>query len=75
MRYALLFLSAAALDFVWAAYIAAVAAKRPTASACWSTLIGLIGGSLTIQYIGDHWALLPVAAGFFAGTYICVRRG
>lgn len=62
------------LDFIWAAYTLAVSAKRPISAAFWSVGIYLVGGVSAISYIGDHRALVPLAAGSFVGTYIAVKK-
>lgn len=74
MKYLVVLIGATVLDFIWAAYITSVAAKFPIRAACWSALIGLTGGALTLSYVGDPWMLLPMGVGFWLGTYISVRR-
>ena len=74
VKYLFLFGLGFVLDFVWAAYTKAVAGNRALAGASWSVGIYLLGGVSAISYIDDHWALLPLAAGSFLGTYVCLKR-
>lgn len=61
------------LDFVWAEYTKAIAARSAyVASALSSVLIGL-SGFVAINYVEDHWALIPAAIGAFAGTFVSLR--
>jgi len=75
MKALVVFLGAAALDFVWAWYIQATAGKWPLGAATLSAVIALLGGVLCVEYVGNHWMLVPMAAGCFAGTWLKVSRG
>lgn len=74
MKYVLLAILGFGLDYIWALYTAAVAAKKPLPSAVWSVGIYLAGGISVISYTEDHWTLVPLIIGSFFGTYTAVRR-
>ena len=63
-----------ALDFIWAHYIASVAAKRPMQSAVWSTGTILLSGVAAVEYVHQPWLLIPAGLGAFIATWIAVTR-
>lgn len=71
---AIVFIAMFALDFVWARYTFAMTQKRAGAAATYSAVIIGLGGASTINYVSDHWMLIPAAAGAFAGTWLAVER-
>ena len=74
MMYALVFLSTAVADVVWARYTLAVTAKATWQAATWSALIIVLGGFNVTQYVHDWRNIIPAAAGAFAGTWLAVRK-
>jgi len=74
MKFVLVFLGAALLDFVWAWYIQAVSGKWPLGASGLSAVIALLGGFMCVEYVGQHALLWAMAAGCFAGTWIQVAR-
>lgn len=72
MKYALAFLGAAFVDYVWAWYIQAAAYGAALHAAIASVIIAAVGGYLTITLVNDHWTLLAMLAGYFIGTWLKV---
>lgn len=74
MSYLFAFFALLFLDFIWAEYTKAVTARRVWAASSLAGVLYLLGGLMAIAYVGNHWILLPAAAGSFAGTFLSVRR-
>lgn len=68
-----IFCMTAIADSIWAKYIETAAAGRALPAAVWSMLIFTFGSIVTIGYVNDHWMLIPVLLGSFAGTYLTIR--
>lgn len=73
MNYVIAFAAMAALDFVWGNYTRNVADGRRVPSALWAAGIVFFNATVTLAYVGDHWTILPAAAGAFVGTYFSVK--
>ncbi len=71
---ALVFISAAVLDWVWAFYTREVARVRPVHAAAWAIAIILCGVVSIDALIDSRWFVIPQAAGAGLGTYLAVRR-
>lgn len=56
------------LDFAWAKYNIATAQKQVTRSAIYSVAIYLLSALVIMQYIDNHWLLIPASVGAFVGT-------
>jgi hypothetical protein len=65
----LVFLSVAALDFVWAHYTKAVNRSNPMMAGIYAAIIMLLGGTAAVGYVNDPWMLIPACLGAFVGTY------
>ena len=70
MTYIFVFLATVLVDFGWAVYIKSLADNRVLRAACFSLFITLAGAFITINYVADHWVLIPTAAGGFVGTIL-----
>lgn len=68
------FIAMTALDFVWAEYTKAVAAKRPVRAALTASCIIALSGVVTTQYVENHYLLVAAVMGAFCGTYLAMRR-
>ena len=73
MTYALAFLAAFGLDFVWARYNMATADKRTLAAGVYAIAIYVMNSGLVIFYVVDHWLLVPAVAGAFFGTVASIE--
>lgn len=63
------------VDFVWTKYIAEVGAKRAHRAAIWSTsMIPLAAITANVYTSGNHWLLIPAAAGAYLSTWQAVKR-
>lgn len=69
-----IFAASAAVDFAWTKYMLAAAAKKPHTAALWSVAIALFGAFSVVSYVGNHWLLIPAAAGYYFGTWAAVTR-
>lgn len=70
---AAVFFSMIFVDLAWSVYIRALAKDKVLHAAFYSLFIMLCGAFTSINYIQDHWMLLPAAAGGFVGTLLCKR--
>jgi len=67
------FLSMILVDLAWAVYIRALAKDNVLTAAFYSLFIMLCGAFTSINYISNHWMLIPAAAGGFVGTLLCKK--
>lgn len=67
------FFISAAVDAVWAKYIATAASGRAFAAAIWSSLIVGCGSFVTIEYVQNKWMIVPAVIGGFVGTYLMMK--
>lgn len=73
MRQALLVFAAMfAADIMWAWYIRRTGEGRMWRSATWATACWLPGTFVAVNYIANHWLILPAALGSFFGTAFSV---
>jgi hypothetical protein len=61
-----------ALDFTWAHYTAAIAAKQSVRAALWAAATILFTGTAAIGYTSQHWLLIPAMLGAISGTWLAV---
>lgn len=61
-------------DVIWAEWARAVSLRRADLAAVYAAGIIVCGAFVTIEYVHDHWLLLPAAAGAFVGTWWSVNR-
>ena len=69
------FAATAVVDVVWARYVRHIADSRAVPAALYATAIALIGGFVTLTYVGDPVMLLPMSLGACFGTWLAVRFG
>lgn len=65
----LVFISVAALDFVWALYASHVTRNNAVMAGFYASLIMILGGLAAVGYVNDPWMLIPACLGAFVGTY------
>jgi hypothetical protein len=73
IKWPVVFVLAAVLDYLWAKYIQFTSDGKRLAAASFSALIAMWGGLLSIGYIQDNWLLAPMVVGYFVGTYLSVK--
>lgn len=66
------FLAVVISDFVWAKYMAAVAAKSAMEAASWAVLVIALGAYLVVSYVEDKRMVAPACIGAFIGTYLAI---
>lgn len=71
--YILVFFTMIAVDYFWGVYIKAMANHQEMKAAIYSMFIMLSGAFTAINYIENHWMLIPAALGGFIGTYISAK--
>lgn len=69
-RYGLVFLSAAALDAIWALYIQATANDRALLAALLSVITVGLGAFNVLSFVKDRRTVIAACAGAFVGTYL-----
>ena len=73
IRFLLVFVSAAVVDWIWAEYIIATSNKQALSAAVYGGVIFLIGAYITMSYVDTPELLVAGALGGFIGTYGCVK--
>lgn len=74
LKFLLVFVLTGLSDFCWTKYIEFVGKKSALLAAAWSAGIILCGVISVISYMENHWLIIAVLMGSFAGTYIAVDR-
>ena len=74
LLYLACFVSGVTTDLVWARYIAEVGARHPHRAAAWACGTLICSAFNVLSYTHDNWALLPMLAGGYLGTWGAVRR-
>jgi uncharacterized membrane protein len=65
----LAFIGMFACDFFYARYTKHVAKSRAMQASNCAALLLLMGGVVTLTYVGNHWMLIPAVAGAWIGTF------
>lgn len=60
-------------DWLWARYTIACAHRQPIRASIASALIFASGGFVVVEYVNDHWLLIPACLGAAIGTFLAVR--
>jgi hypothetical protein len=71
--YILVFFTMIAVDYFWGVYIKAMANHQAMKASIFSAFIMLSGAFTAINYIENHWMLIPAALGGAIGTYISAK--
>jgi hypothetical protein len=66
------FVSMFVLDIIWANYISYTADKKALAASCFAAGTIIVGSFVTIEYVNNHWLVIPAAVGSFLGTLVTV---
>jgi len=67
------FVSMFLLDVVFALYTKSVIANRPTMAGVCAAGIMLCNTVMVINVVDNHWMVIPVMLGAFAGTWVALR--
>jgi hypothetical protein len=70
LQAALVFVATMFVDYAWSVYIRSLATTKMLRAAVWSSIIVFAGGFTTIEYISNHWMLIPAMLGAFLGTLL-----
>jgi hypothetical protein len=73
LKFFLMFALVSVVDFMWANYIAHIAKGNAVLSSLFGAAIYLLGSVVTINYVNDHWMLVPAVLGALVGTYLSVK--
>ncbi|HEY5054584.1 MAG TPA: hypothetical protein VII58_00395 [Acidobacteriaceae bacterium] len=73
MSWVFVFAAMAAADVFWACWSAAVTARRPALAATHGAAIVVCGAFPIVEYVSNHWLLVPAVAGAWFGTYVSVK--
>ena len=74
LTWVLLFFSAFTLDIFTVLYTKAIVAKRGLRAANISVVLFLLSVYGTINYISDPINIVPIALGYWLGSYVSVRQ-
>lgn len=58
------------LNVFYAFYLKAVQTNKLVVASAWSSAINLSASIAAINYVTDHWIIIPSCIGSFVGTYI-----
>lgn len=73
LRSTLVFFAAVVTDAVWAYYIKHTGSGHLLRASGASSIIVLLGGFITVEYMDDKRLLVAGALGAFCGTYLLMR--
>lgn len=69
------FLSIALADAAYVAWMIAVNRRRPLMAANFGVLVYLLGAFTVLNYIDNHWYLIPTLGGAWVGSYFTTKYG
>lgn len=74
MRYLLVFLATAGIDWVWTQCVMRTTEKDAARAAGWSSVLVLLSAYSTVSIVEEHALIFPAMAGAFVGTWIAVKQ-
>lgn len=74
MHWAFVFFATAIADLVWADWAQAIQNKNASRASANAGLIILFGAYTTVQFVDNHWLIIPAVAGGALGTWWSVRN-
>lgn len=75
MTWAFVFTATVIMDIVWAEWSKAVTAKRAELAGHYAAALIVCSAFVTIEFVHNHWLMIPAGAGAWIGTWWAVRRG
>ena len=57
-------------DYCWGVYIKALSESKILKASIYSAFIVVAGSVTAINYVDNHWMIIPAALGAFVGTYL-----
>lgn len=73
--YAVVFAGTFLLDIMWTLYVRGAAAGHPQRAGVASIGITLCSGVVTLEFIQNHWLLIPAGLGAYCGTILPIYLG
>jgi len=67
------FLSVFIINVAYTYYLKAVQKEKPLLASSWSMFINLTASVVAIEYIANHWLLIPSCLGSFCGTWVGMK--
>lgn len=67
------FLAYFVVDIVWVYYTLGIAKGDKLKASLSAAAIPLLVGIATIQFVDNHWMLIPAALGGFVGTWVSMK--
>jgi len=60
-------------DIFYTFYLKAVEQNKPVVAGVWAVVVYSIASLAIVNYIDNHWLLIPSCLGAFAGTYVGIK--
>jgi len=60
-------------DIFYTFYLKAVEQNKPVAAGSWAVVCYSIASLAIVNYIDNHWLIIPSCLGAFAGTYVGIK--
>lgn len=73
LRALVVFLAVAASDVCWVRCVTCASGGSRWSAASWAVALYALTSLSVVEYIGEHWLVVPALLGAFAGTALGVR--
>jgi hypothetical protein len=60
------------LDILWAQYILHTSKSKALQASLYASVLYVLGGFTVMNYVSNHWLLIPASVGAFVGTYLAL---
>ena len=70
INYVISFFALFFTDVFYTFYLKAVEQNKPVVAGSWAVIVYSIASLAIVNYIDNHWLLIPSCVGAFAGTYV-----
>ena len=73
IEYATSFFALFFTDIFYTFYLKSVEQNKPIAAGSWAVVVYAIACLAIVNYIENHWLIIPSCLGAFAGTYVGIK--
>ena len=70
LEYILTFFAVFFTDIFYTYYLKSVQEEKVINASIWATIVFLVACFAVINYMANHWLLIPAGAGAFCGTFV-----
>jgi len=61
------------INVLYTRYLKSVASNTILTASLWSCSINVVAALASINYINNHWLIIPSCIGAFVGTYVSLK--